>query len=79
MLKHLGEEEKAARLEKAVAKIIKEGKFVTYDMKAHRNDPTAVGTREMGEAIIAEMLNTTTHRGLKDSQARYKNEQLAKK
>jgi hypothetical protein len=28
---------------------------VTYDMKADRNDPAAVGTREMGEAIIRKM------------------------
>lgn len=55
MLRHLGEEEAADRLENAVAKVIREGKFVTYDMKPDRNDPTAVGTREMGEAIIREM------------------------
>jgi ABC-type phosphate transport system substrate-binding protein len=33
------------------AEIIAEGKDVTYDMKADRNDPTAVGTQEMAEAI----------------------------
>ena len=51
MLKHLGETDASARLEKAVAKVIEEGKSVTYDLKADRNDPTAVGTREMAEAI----------------------------
>ena len=35
----------------AVADIIAEGKDVTYDMKANRNDPTAVGTQQMAEAI----------------------------
>ena len=35
----------------AVAKVIEEGKYVTYDLKADRNDPTAVGTREMADAI----------------------------
>ena len=55
MLKHIGEEEAAARLEGAVAEVIREGKNVTYDMKDNRNDPTAVGTREMGEAIIRQM------------------------
>ena len=55
MLKYLKEDEAAARLEKAVADVIAEGKFVTYDMKADRNDPTAVGTAEMADAIIAKM------------------------
>ncbi|OQA58349.1 MAG: Isocitrate dehydrogenase (NADP) [Candidatus Omnitrophica bacterium ADurb.Bin277] len=55
MLRHLGETEAADRLEKAVAEVIREGKDVTYDMKADRNDPTAVGTREMGQAIIQKL------------------------
>jgi len=55
MLEHLGETEAAARLDKAVAKIIAEGKDVTYDMKPHRDDPTAVGTMEMARAIIKAM------------------------
>ena len=28
---------------------------MTYDLKDDRNDPTAVGTREMGDAIIEAM------------------------
>ena len=55
MLEHLKEAEAAKRLEAAVAHVIKEGKDVTYDMKPHRDDPTAVGTREMGQAIIRAM------------------------
>ncbi|MGE3315325.1 MAG: isocitrate/isopropylmalate dehydrogenase family protein [Planctomycetaceae bacterium] len=55
MLEYLGEKEAAAKLEKAVADVIAEGKDVTYDMKADRNDPTAVGTREMAEAICKRM------------------------
>ena len=55
MLEHLGEAEAASRLEAAVAKVIAEGKDVTYDMKPHRDDPSAVGTREMAEAIIRAM------------------------
>ena len=35
--------------------VIAEGKKVTYDMKPHRDDPTAVGTSEMADAIIAGM------------------------
>lgn len=51
MLRHLNEEEAADRLEKAVARVIREGRCVTYDMKASRNDPIAVGTREVAEEI----------------------------
>jgi isocitrate dehydrogenase (NAD+) len=55
MLKHLGEADAARRLEAGVAKVIKEGRDVTYDMKPHRDDPTAVGTLEMARAIIRAM------------------------
>ena len=55
MLEHLGEEDKARRLENAIADVIREGKSVTYDLKKDRNDPTAVGTREMGDAIIRRL------------------------
>jgi len=55
MLRHLGETDAADRLERAVAAVIREGKAVTYDLKADRNDPTAVGTSEMADAIIAKL------------------------
>ncbi|HTL46822.1 MAG TPA: isocitrate/isopropylmalate dehydrogenase family protein [Verrucomicrobiae bacterium] len=55
MLRYLGEESAADALEGAVADVIREGKDVTYDMKESRNDPTAVGTREMGDAIIRKL------------------------
>ena len=55
MLRHLGERDAADRVESAVAAVIAEGKVVTYDMKPDRNDPTAVGTREMAQAIVAKM------------------------
>ena len=55
MLRHLNMVEQADRLEKAVAAVIAEGRNVTYDMKPHRDDPTAVGTREMADAIIGNM------------------------
>jgi isocitrate dehydrogenase (NAD+) len=55
MLRYLGEEEAGDRLERAVAETIAEGKSVTYDLKPHRDDPTAVGTREMAEAICAKL------------------------
>ena len=55
MLRHLGKKSEADRLENAVAAVIAEGKNVTYDMKADRNDPTAVGTSEMADAIIEKI------------------------
>ena len=55
MLRHLGEIEAAKRVEDAVAAVVAEGKNVTYDLKASRDDPSAVGTREMADAIIAAM------------------------
>ena len=55
MLRHLGETTAADNLEKAVAAVIAEGKDVTYDMKPDRNDPTAVGTQEMADAIIRKL------------------------
>ena len=55
MLKYLGESDAADRLEKAVAGVIAEGKDVTYDMKADRSDPSAVGTAEMADAIIRKL------------------------
>jgi isocitrate dehydrogenase (NAD+) len=55
MLDHLGETEAARKLDGAVAKVIEEGKSVTYDMKPSRDDPSAVGTLEMAKAIIHAM------------------------
>ena len=52
MLRYLGEKEAAERLERAIAAVIVEGKRVTYDMKAERSDPTAVGTQAAADAII---------------------------
>lgn len=55
MLEHLGEVDAAQRLENAVAAVIAEGQSVTYDLKPNRNDPTAVGTREMAAAICKKL------------------------
>ncbi|MHC4634097.1 MAG: isocitrate/isopropylmalate family dehydrogenase, partial [Planctomycetota bacterium] len=55
MLRHLGKTAEADKLEKAVAAVIEEGKSVTYDMKENRDDPTAVGTSQMAEAIIEKI------------------------
>ncbi len=52
MLRYIGEEGAAARLEHAIATVIAEGKYVTYDMKPHRDDPTAVGTSQVADAVV---------------------------
>jgi isocitrate dehydrogenase (NAD+) len=52
MLRHLDEMDAADRLEAAIATVIDEGKSVTYDMKPTRDDPTAVGTSDVADAII---------------------------
>jgi isocitrate dehydrogenase (NAD+) len=55
MLRHLEEREAAERLEEAIAAVIAEGKSVTYDMKPTRDDPTAVGTSEVADAVIDKL------------------------
>ena len=57
LLRHIGKTKEADKLEKAVADVIAQGKDVTYDMKADRNDPTAVGTSQMADAIIRKIKN----------------------
>jgi isocitrate dehydrogenase (NAD+) len=55
MLRHLDETDAAGRLEDAIAEVIREGETVTYDMKPSRDDPTAVGTSDVADAIIDKM------------------------
>ena len=55
MLRHLEEHDAADRLERAIAELIREGKSVTYDMKPSRDDPTAVGTSDVADALIRKL------------------------
>ena len=55
MLRHLGEKDAALRLEKALAQVIAEGKNVTYDLKPRPDDPTAVGTSQVADAVIEKL------------------------
>jgi isocitrate dehydrogenase (NAD+) len=55
MLRHLEEDDAAERLETAIAEVIAEGKSVTYDMKPSRDDPTAVGTSDVADAVIEKL------------------------
>ncbi|MFP4105376.1 MAG: isocitrate/isopropylmalate dehydrogenase family protein [Phycisphaerae bacterium] len=56
MLDYLGETKAARNLDQAIAGVIESGEKVTYDMKPDRDDPTAVGTQEMADAIIDAMM-----------------------
>jgi isocitrate dehydrogenase (NAD+) len=55
MLRHLGELGAADRLERAITELIREGDSLTYDMKPTRDDPSAVGTSEVADALIERM------------------------
>lgn len=52
MLRHLGEQEAAKRVENAVASVIAEGKYITYDLRQDRDPSKAAGTTGMTDAII---------------------------
>jgi len=54
MLRHLGEENSADRLETAIAEVIAEGKKVTYDLKLEAPN-TAVGTSQVADAVIDKL------------------------
>ena len=55
MLRYLNETAAADKLENALAAVIKEGRSVTYDLKERRDDPTAVGTSQVADGVIAKM------------------------
>jgi isocitrate dehydrogenase (NAD+) len=55
MLHYLEEREAAQRVEEAISDVIREGRSVTYDMKPTRDDPTAVGTSDVADAIIEKL------------------------
>jgi isocitrate dehydrogenase (NAD+) len=58
MLRYIEETDAADRMERAISDVIREGKSVTYDMKADRNDPTAVGTSQVADAVIEKLQKT---------------------
>ena len=55
LLRHIDESDAADRLEAAIADVIRVGDSVTYDMKPTRDDPSAVGTSDVADAVIAKM------------------------
>ena len=59
LLRHIEETEAANRLENAIAEVSRKGEKVTYDMKPTRDDPSAVGTSDVADAVIEEMERVT--------------------
>jgi isocitrate dehydrogenase (NAD+) len=55
MLRHLEEHDAADRLEREIAGLIAEGESLTYDMKPTRDDPTAVGTSHVADALVEKL------------------------
>jgi isocitrate dehydrogenase (NAD+) len=55
MLRHLEEVAAADALEQAIADVIREGRAVTYDLKSSREDPSAVGTSEVADAVVERL------------------------
>ncbi len=55
MLRHLEEHDAADAMESAIANVIAVGKSLTYDMKVERDDPTAVGTSQVADAVVAQL------------------------
>jgi len=60
MLDHIGEEEKAAKIRKAIAAVVEEGKVKTYDMMKLKGSAEAIKqgaatTQQMTDAIISNL------------------------
>jgi len=55
MLHYLGQKREAEILEKAVKRVIEEGKVVTYDLRQDRDKNKAAGTQEMAEEIAEKV------------------------
>jgi isocitrate dehydrogenase (NAD+) len=55
MLRHLEETAAADAMENAIANVIALGQNVTYDLKERRDDPSAVGTSQVADAVIAQL------------------------
>ncbi len=55
MLRYLGEQQAADRLEGILNSLIAEGRYVTYDLKQNRDDPTAVTTSAVADEVIRRL------------------------
>ena len=60
MLDHVGEDQKANRIRKAIADVVREGKVRTYDMMRFAGGPKAIGqgaasTVQMTDAVLEKL------------------------
>ena len=55
LLRHVGERDAADRLEAAIAAVVREGRSVTYDLMATRDDPGAAPTSQVTDAVIEHL------------------------
>lgn len=55
LLRHLGEDKAARRLESAVAAVAAAGRTVTYDLRPDHDEVGAAGTREAADAVVAAL------------------------
>jgi isocitrate dehydrogenase (NAD+) len=55
LLRHIGEEDAGDRVESAVAAVLADGTFVTYDLRAPGDDRPAAGTFGVADAIIVQL------------------------
>ncbi len=55
MLRHLGEQKAAEKIEKAISKVLLEGRHLTYDLKSTGKGNAYIGTAQMADVIIETM------------------------
>ncbi|MBI4295795.1 MAG: isocitrate/isopropylmalate dehydrogenase family protein [Chloroflexi bacterium] len=55
MLRHLGEVKAADSVERAIASVIADGRYLTYDLKTRWDKIPPVGTSQVADAVIAKM------------------------
>jgi isocitrate dehydrogenase (NAD+) len=55
LLRHVGETDAGDRLEAAVASVLADGTWVTYDLRASTDDRPAAGTFGVADAIITHL------------------------
>jgi isocitrate dehydrogenase (NAD+) len=55
LLRHIGETDAGDRLEAAVASVLADGTWVTYDLRASTDDRPAAGTFGVADAIITHL------------------------
>lgn len=55
MLRHLGEQSAASRLEGAIGDVLREGRTITYDLRRAAGDSPAASTAEAAQAVVERL------------------------